>query len=180
MRATDDDFARARRALRQVDAEVDLARLRALTAERDRPGTSPLPPDESLADGDAALGVEILRPGQRPALPRRRAAAWALAATVALLCGAGVGVAALWPGTGATTPGSQLPAPPVPATSPETSPEPATGTGPSTAPTECAPARPVPSAAPGPATTGPAADEMPSDTCGATPAPSDPAGPAEP
>jgi hypothetical protein len=157
MRATDDGFARARRALRQVDAEVDLARLRAVTAERDRWGTDPLPPDES-----AELGVEILRTGQRPALPRRRAAVWALAAAVALLGGAGVGMATLWPEPGGTPPGSQVPASPAPQPSRDPAPDNSTATD----PRECVPG-PVPS--PGPSRT---ADVPAPEACQPSPAPS--------
>lgn len=160
MRATDDDFARARRALGQVDAEVDLARLRAVTAARDRSDTDLLPVDE-----DAAFGVEILRTGQRPGLPRRRAAVWALAAAVALLCGAGVGVAALWPGPGGTPPGSQLPASPAP----RTWHEPAPDDSPSTGPRECTVLVPVPSP---PA--GQTSEARAPDTCSPSPAPSTP------
>jgi hypothetical protein len=155
MRATDDGFARARRALRQVDTEV----------ERGRSGTDPLPPDEGTV-----FEVEILPAGQRPARPRRRATVWALAASVALLCGAGVGVAALWPEPGGTAPGSQLPASP----SPGTAREPAPGSSPSTLPRECVPT-PIPSAAPGRT-----ADAPPSDACETVPAPSTSTDQAEP
>lgn len=167
MRATDDGFARARRALHQVDTEVDLARLRAVTAERDRSGTDPLPPDEG-----AVLGVEILRTGQRPAYPRRRAAVWALAATVALLCGAGVGIATLWPEPGGTPPGSQVPAS-TPA--PQPSREPAPENSATRDPRECTVPAPVPS--PG---QGRAADVPTSGVCSPSAAPSTPTDQAEP
>lgn len=174
MRATDDGFARARRALGQVDAEVDLAHLRAVTAERDRSGTELLPPEES-----DAIGVEILRTGQRPALPRRRAAVWALAAAVALLCGAGVGAATLWAGPGETPPGSQPPVSPGPETSPETtpetSPEPAPDASPTAVPRECAAPETAPSPAPSQTADAPAPG-----SCSPSAAPSTPTDRAEP
>ncbi|MFD7026012.1 hypothetical protein ACFV9F_25380, partial [Promicromonospora sukumoe] len=115
----------------------DLARVHAVTSGYGSPGTDPLPLDD-----DAAAQVEILRPGQRPTQPRRRATAWALAATVALLCGAGVGTATLWPDDGGgTAPGSRPPASPAPERPGPTRPSvPAQ----STDPRECAPARPTP------------------------------------
>lgn len=158
MRATDDSFARARRALHQVDAEVDLARLRAVTAERDRSGTDLLPPDES-----DVFAVEILRTGQRPAHPRRRATVWTLAATVALLCSAGVGIATLWAEPGGTPPGSQVPSAPAP--QPSREPEPDNST--TTDPRECTVPAPIPS--PG---SGRTADVPASEACSPTPAPS--------
>jgi hypothetical protein len=160
MRATDDGFARARRALRQVDTEVDLARLRVVTAGRDRSDADLLPSEES-----AAFGVEILRTGQRPTLPRRRAAAWALAAAVALLCGAGVGIGTVWPAPGETAPGSQLPASPAPQPSREPAPENSTTTD----PRECTVPAPIPSPTPGRT-----ADTPASGICSPSPTPSPP------
>lgn len=154
-RANDDPLARARRALDQVDGELDLARLHAVTSGHGRPDPDLLPLDD-----DADPQVEILRSGQRPTHPRRRAAAWALAATVALLCGAGVGTAMLWSGAGETLPGSEVPASPGPeVTRPPRSPEPT----PSTNPRECSPARPTPSASP--RTPRPTTDERASEAC---------------
>lgn len=139
-RVQNDPLARARRALDQVDGELDLARLHAATSGHRRPDPDLLP----LAD-DADPRVEILRSGQQPTQPRSRAAVWALAATVALLCGAGVGTAMLWSGAGETPPGSQVPASPRPeVTEPPRPPEPT----PTTDPRECSPARPTPSATP--------------------------------
>jgi hypothetical protein len=160
MRAKDDGFARARRALHQVDAEVDLARLRAVTAQHDRSDTDLLPPDES-----DVFGVEILRTGQRPAHPRRRTAVWALAATVALLCGAGVGIATLWPEPGGTPPGSQVSPSPAPRPSREPAPDNSTATD----PRECTTPAPIPSPAPGRTAQAP-----PSDDCSPSPTPSTP------
>ncbi|MFI2489014.1 hypothetical protein ACH47X_19045 [Promicromonospora kroppenstedtii] len=160
-RAQNDPLARARRALDQVDGELDLARLHAVTSGHRRPDPDLLPPAD-----DADPQVEILRSGQRPTQPRRRAAAWALAATVALLCGAGVGTAMLWSDAGETPPGSQVPAPPRPeATEPPRSPE-ATPTTDSRA---CSPARPTPSATP--REPRPTANERASEAC--RPGPSD-------
>jgi hypothetical protein len=166
MRATDDGFARARRALRQVDAEVDLARLRAVTAERDRSGTDLLPPDES-----DVFGVEILRTGQRPAHPRRRATVWALAASVALLCSAGVGIATLWPDPGGTPPGSQVP----PSPAPQPSRDPAPDNSTTTDPRECTAPASIPSARPGQA-----ADVPAPEACSPSPTPSTPTDRANP
>ncbi|MFD6446747.1 hypothetical protein ACFWEJ_16700 [Promicromonospora sp. NPDC060204] len=153
--AQGDPLARARRALDQVDDELDLARVHAVTSGHGRAGADPLPVDE-----DAEPRVEILTPGQRPARPRRRAAAWALAATVALLCGAGVGTAMLWPGPGETVPGSTPPASPAPERTGPTQPP---AQGPSPDPRECSRAYPTPSATPEPST-----DELPSDACDAS------------
>ncbi|WP_026365618.1 hypothetical protein [Promicromonospora sukumoe] len=139
-RAQNDPLARARRALDQVDGELDLTRLHAATSGHGRPDPDLLPLDDDAQ-------VEILRSGQHPTQPRRRAAVWALTATVALLCGAGVGTALLWSDAGETQPGSQVPASPRPevtAPPPSPSPEPT----PSTDPRECSPARPTPSATP--------------------------------
>jgi hypothetical protein len=109
MRKKEDALARARKALSQVDAELDLGRARAeAEARAGRETRSDAPPD---TDDASASGVEILRHGQRPGLPRRRAAVWALAATVVLLGGAGVGTALLWPEPGTTVPGAPLPTP---------------------------------------------------------------------
>ena len=108
-RAQSDPLTRARRALDQVDGELDLARLHAVTSEHDRPD-----PDLFPVDDAAGSQVEILRSGQQPTQPRRRAAFWALAASVALLCGAGAGTAMLWSGADETPPGSQVPASPRP------------------------------------------------------------------
>ncbi|MFI2363614.1 hypothetical protein [Promicromonospora sp. NPDC019610] len=155
-RAQGDPLARARRALDQVDDELDLVRVHAVTSHG-APGAEPDP-----LDGDAEPRVEIIRSGQRPTHPRRRAAVWALAASVALLCGAGVGAAALWSGPGETVPGTTPPASPAPA---QTGPTQPPALAPSTNPRECSPAHPTPSATPEPS-----ADEQPSDACGA-PAP---------
>ncbi|GAA2229834.1 hypothetical protein GCM10010413_28580 [Promicromonospora sukumoe] len=145
-RTKNDPLLRARRAMHQVDDELDLARVHAATSGYGAPGTDPLPLDD-----DAAARVEILRPGQRPTQPRRRATAWALAATVALLCGAGVGAAALWSDDGGTLPGAPPPASPAPASPAPEHPEhpgqtPAQSSEPeqTTGPRECAPARPTP------------------------------------
>lgn len=151
-RAQGDPLARARRALDQVDDELDLARVHAVTSGPGRSGANPLPLDE-----DAEPRVEILTPGQRPTRPRRRAAAWALAATVALLCGAGVGTAMLWSGSAETVPGSTPPASPAPE---QTGPTQPPAQGPSPDPRECSPARPTPSATPEPTT-----DDLPTDAC---------------
>ncbi|MFE7504703.1 hypothetical protein [Promicromonospora sp. NPDC057488] len=154
-RAQNDPLARARRALDQVDGELDLARLHAVTSGHRRPD-----PDLVPLDDDPDSQVEILRSGQRPTQPRRRAAVWALAATVALLCGAGVGTAMLWPGGDETPPGSRVSVSPRPeVTEPPRSPEPA----PSTNPRECSPARPTPSATP--RTPRPTTDERASEAC---------------
>ncbi|MFI8526025.1 hypothetical protein ACIGB8_16330 [Promicromonospora sukumoe] len=147
-RTKNDPLARARRAMHQVDDELDLARVHAVTSGYGSPGTDPLPQDD-----DAAVRVEILRPGQRPTQPRRRATDWALAATVALLCAAGAGTAALWSDGDGTLPGAPPPASPAPASPAPASPAPErSGQTPaqpsepeqSTGPRECAPARPTP------------------------------------
>lgn len=165
MRKKEDALARARRALRQVDAELDLGRARAeAVARAGRETHTDAPPG---ADDAAASGVEILRHGQRPALPRRRAAVWALAATVVLLGGAGVGTALLWPEPGTTVPGapSSTPGPGLPTSTPET--------GSTLDPTDC-PSPPSPSS---PRAT-PEPSEQPSDgplapdSCVAQPGPS--------
>ncbi len=142
-RTKNDPLRRARRAMHQVDEELDLARVHAVTSRYDSPGTDLLPLDD-----DAAARVEILRPGQRPTQPRRRATAWALAATVALLCAAGAGTAALWWDDGGTLPGAPPPASPAPASPAPERPgqTPAQPSEPeqSAYPRECAPARPTP------------------------------------
>lgn len=154
-RAQNDPLTRARRALDQVDGELDLARLHAVTSGHGRPDPDLLPLDD-----DADPQVEILSTGQQPTQPRRRAAVWALAATVALLCGAGVGTALLWSDAGETPPGSQVPVSPRPeVTEPPPSPEPS----PTTNPRECSPARPTPSATP--REPRPTTDERASEAC---------------
>jgi hypothetical protein len=168
-RAQNDPLARARLALDQVDGELDLPRLHAVTSGHGRPDPDLLPLDD-----DADSRVEILRSGQQPTQPRRRAAAWALAATVALLCGAGVGTAMLWSGAGETLPGSEVPASPRPEVT--GAPRPTEPT-PSTDPRECSPARPTPSATPRePRTT---TDERASEACD-SPEPSRDAGQVTP
>lgn len=174
-RTKNDPLARARRAMHQVDEELDLARVHAVTSGYGSPGTDPLPLDD-----DAAARVEILRTGQRPTQPRRRATAWALVAAVALLCAVGAGTAALWSDDGGTLPGAPPPASPAPASpAPEPSgpprpAEPAEPAEPSEAsepsepsepeqrtdPRECARAAPTPrqSATPSDACDMPAAD----------------------
>ncbi|WP_285101970.1 hypothetical protein [Promicromonospora sp. MEB111] len=162
-RAQGDPLARARRALDQVDEELDLARVHAVTSGHGRVSADPLPVDD-----DAEPRVEILTPGQRPARPRRRATVWALAATVALLCGAGVGTAMLWSGSGETVPGSTPPASPAPE---QTGPTQPPAQEPSPDPRECSPARPTPSATPEPTT-----DDLPTDACDVPSPPSERAG----
>ncbi|MGW2094636.1 hypothetical protein [Promicromonospora sukumoe] len=140
-RAKNDPLGRARRAMHQVDEELDLARVHAATSRYGAPGTDPLP----LDDDDAAR-VEILRPGQRPTQPRRRATAWALAAAVALLCAAGAGTAALRSDDGGTLPGAPPPVSPAPASPAPERPGAARPALPAQSPdpSECAPARPTP------------------------------------
>jgi hypothetical protein len=151
MSTRNDPLARARRALDQVDEELDLSRIHAVTSGFGRTPAEPLVPDE-----DAAVRVEILRPGQRPARPRRRATAWGLAATVVLLCGAGVGTAVLWSQSGETAPGSPSRVSPAPERTRSTQ-EPAPQ--PTTDPRECSPGRTTPSATPQPATEAPPSDD---------------------
>lgn len=116
MKKSEDALARARSALSQVDAELDLSRTHARALTRARSRTDHLiDPDD-----DAVHGVEILRHGQHPSLPRHRAALWALAATVVLLGGAGLGTAALWQGSDETVPGAPAPGTHLPTDAPST------------------------------------------------------------
>jgi hypothetical protein len=163
MRKTEDTLTRARRALRHVDVELDLARTRsdALVRARSRPDGLPDP-------GDSSSGIEILRHGQRPALPRRRSAVWVLAAAVALLGGAGLGTAALWPAPGEVLPGSPAPISPIPEPDPPTS---TPGTGPTGGPSECA-STPPPRATPeAERTAQPTSEPTPPDGCDVSPSP---------
>jgi len=164
MRTTEDTLTRARRALRQVDPELDLTRTRsdALVRARSRPGTRP------EADDASSSGVEILRYGQQPAPPRRRSAVWALAATVALLGGAGIGTALLWPEPGAVLPGAPASLSPTPDHGLPTS---TPSTGPSLGPSECASSPPTSRATPGPEGPGQPADSLAPDDCDASPSP---------
>lgn len=162
MRKPEDTLTRARRALRQVDPELDLARTRsdALVRVRSRPDTRPEP------DGASSSGVEILRYGQQPALPRRRSAVWALAATVALLGGAGIGTALLWPEPDAVLPGAPAtlsPAPSMPTSTPST--------GSTRGPSECESSPPTSRATPGPERPGQPAESLPPDGCDVSPSP---------
>ncbi|WP_369371817.1 hypothetical protein AB1046_00445 [Promicromonospora sp. Populi] len=165
MRKKEDALARARRALSQVDAELDLGRARAEAEVRaGRTTRSDAPPD---MDEASASGVEILRHGQRPALPRRRAAVWALTATIVLLGGAGVGTALLWPEPGTTVPGSQFPTPEpgLPTSTP--------GTGSTLDPSDCLSPPPpsTPRATPEPSEQ-PSDGALAPDSCVAQPGPS--------
>jgi hypothetical protein len=162
MRKTEDTLTRARRALSQVDLELDLTRTRsdALVRVRSRPGAHPEPDDASSS------GVEILRHGERPALPRRRSAVWALAASVALLGGAGIGTALLWPEPGTVVPGapaSLAPTPSMPTNAPST--------GPTLGPRECASSAPTSRPTPGPERPGQASDSSMLDGCDGAPSP---------
>ncbi|MEU4386917.1 hypothetical protein [Promicromonospora sp. NPDC023805] len=165
MRKTEDTLTRARRALSQVDLELDLTRTRsdALVRVRSRPDAEPEPDDASSS------GVEILRHGQQPTLPRRRSAVWALAATVALLGGAGIGTALLWPEPGELLPGapaslSPTPGPGLPTSTPST--------GPTFGPSECASSAPTSRATPGPERPGqPSGETVPVDGCDGSPSP---------
>ncbi|MFC4629899.1 hypothetical protein ACFO6V_16745 [Promicromonospora alba] len=162
MRKTEDTLTRARRALSQVDLELDLTRTRsdALVRTRSRPVAEPEPDDASSS------GVEILRYGERPALPRRRSAVWALAATVALLGGAGIGTALLWPEPGAVMPGAPASLAPTP-TTPTSTPS----TGPSLGPRECASSPTATRATPRPERPGQPSDSLPPDGCDVLPSP---------
>jgi len=162
MRKTEDTLTRARRALSQVDPELDLTRTRsdALVRARSRPAAQPEPDDASSS------GVEILRYGQRPTLPRRRSAVWALAATVALLGGAGIGTALLWPEPGGVMPGAPASLAPTPST-PTSTPS----TGPTPGPRECASSAPVSRPTPGPEGPGQPSDAQPPNGCDAAPSP---------
>lgn len=166
MRKTEDTLTRAQRALSQVDPELDLTRTRsdALVRAGSRPVMQPEPEPE--LDDASSSGVEILRYGQRPALPRRRSAVWALAATVALLGGAGIGTALLWPEPGTVMPGapaSLSPTPSMPTNAPST--------GPTLGPRECASSPPEPRTTPGPERPGQPSDSLPPDGCDAAPSP---------
>lgn len=157
----DDALARARRALREADGDLDLTR--AYTDSLARAGS--LPQELPGTDGAGVAEVEILRHGQRPTLPRGRARIWALAAALALLGGAATGVVALWPEPGGVMPGGTVPASPIPA--PERS---TTGprTGPTLAPDGCAsPPVPTPSGA-----AEPSGRDRPAETCPTDQAPS--------
>ena len=168
MRRKHDPLTRARQALRQVDPELDLGRTRSNALERAR--TSPETAPES--DDTAGSSVEILRHGQRPALPRRRTAVWALVATVALLGGAGLGTAVLWTGPGETVPGAPAPASPSPAL-PTPGPGSTTSTpstGPPLDPRECEPAANALAATPEPGPSGqPSSAQQPESDCTAAP-----------
>jgi hypothetical protein len=164
MRKTEDTLTRARRALSQVDPELDLtsARSDALVRARSCPAAQPVPDDASSS------GVEILRYGEQPALPRRRSAVWALAATVALLGGAGVGTALLWPEPGGVLPGapaslSPSPGPGLPTSTPSA--------GSTLGPSECASSAPTSRATPGPERPGRPSDSLPPDGCDMAPSP---------
>jgi hypothetical protein len=162
MRKTEDTLTRARRALSQVDPELDLTRTRsdALERVRSHPSAPPEPDDAS------ASGVEILRYGERPALPRRRSAVWALAATVVLLGGAGIGTALLWPEPGTILPGAPAslePTPGMPTSTPST--------GPTLGPRECASSPPASRPTPGPSRPGQPSDSLPPDGCDVQPSP---------
>jgi hypothetical protein len=141
MRKTEDTLTRARRALSQVDLELDLTRTRSDALVRAGSG----PAEQSEPEDPSSSRVEILRYGQRPALPRRRSAVWALAATVALLGGAGIGTALLWPEPGTVLPGapaSLSPSPSMPTSTPST--------GATPGPRECASSPPASRPTPGP------------------------------
>ena len=161
MRKTEDTLTRARRALSQVDLELDLDRTRsdALMRTRSRSAAQPEPDDAS------ASGVEILRYGERPALPRRRSAVWALAATVVLLGGAGIGTALLWPEPGTVLPGAPASLEPTPG-SPTSTPS----TGPTLGPRECASSPPTSRTTPGPESPGRPSDPL-SNGCDVPPTP---------
>lgn len=162
MRKTEDTLTRARRALSQVDPELDLTRTRsdALVRTRSRPVAEPEP------DDDASSGVEILRYGQRPALPRRRSAVWALAASVALLGGAGIGTALLWP-----EPGTIMPGAPASLTPTHSTPTSTPSTGPSLGPRECASSPTATRPTPGPERPGQPSDSLTPDGCDMQPSP---------
>lgn len=164
MRKTEDTLTRARRALSQVDPELDLARTRsdALVRARSRPAAQPEPDDASSS------GVEILRYGERPALPRRRSAVWALAASVALLGGAGIGTALLWPEPGTGLPGSPASLSPTPGPGLPTS---APSTRSTLGPRECASSAPTSRATPGPERPRQPSDSLPPDGCDVAPSP---------
>ncbi|GAA4705336.1 hypothetical protein APR04_001934 [Promicromonospora umidemergens] len=166
MRRKNDALTRARQALSQVDAELDLGRARsdALARARSGPDTHP------DTDDAAGSGVEILRHGQRPALPRRHTAVWALVATVALLGGAGLGTALLWQGPSETVPGAPAPASPFPGPDLSTT---APDTGPTDGPRECASTPPSPDSVPTPRGQGqPSSAPLSQQSCGADPSPS--------
>ncbi|MGI5190513.1 hypothetical protein ACQEVI_20420 [Promicromonospora sp. CA-289599] len=164
MRKPEDTLTRARRALSQVDPELDLTRTRsdALVRTRSRPASEPEPDDASSA------GVEILRHGERPTLPRRRSTVWALAASVALLGGAGIGTALLWPVPGGVLPGAPASLEPTPGPSLPTN---TPSTGPSLGPRECASSPPTSRATPGPERPRQPSDSLPPDGCDVSPSP---------
>ena len=171
MRRKNDALTRARQALSQVDAELDLgqARSAALTRAGSGPGAQP------EADDATGSGVEILPHGQRPALPRSRAGAWALVATVALLGGAGLGAAVLWPTPGETVPGAPSPASPTPGPSLSTA---APDTRPTDSPRECASIPPIPDSWPTPRPAGqPSSAPLPGRECDTEPSPAPSDGP---
>jgi hypothetical protein len=164
MRKTEDTLTRARRALSQVDPELDLIRTHsdALGRAGSRPAVRPEPDDASSS------GVEILRYGQRPTLPRRRSAIWALAATVALLGGAGIGTALLWPEPGMVLPGAPASFAPTPGPGLPTS---TPSTGPTPGPRECASSAPTSRTTPGPERPGQPSDSPMPDGCDGAPSP---------
>lgn len=162
MRKTDDTLTRARHALSQVDPELNLTRTRsdALERVRSRP-SAPQEPDDA-----SASGVEILRYGERPALPRRRSTVWALAATVVLLGGAGIGTALLWPEPAAVLPGAPAslePTPGMPTSTPST--------GPTLGPRECASSPPESRPTPEPERPGQPSDSLLPEGCDLQPSP---------
>ena len=166
MRRKNDALTRARQALSQVDAELDLGRARsdALVRARSGPDTHP------DTDDAARSGVEILRHGQQPELPRRRTAVWALVATVALLGGAGLGTALLWPGPGEAVPGAPAPASPSPGPDLSTT---TPDTRPTDSPRECASTPPSQASVPTPKGQGqPSSAPLSERGCDAEPSPS--------
>jgi hypothetical protein len=166
MRKTEDTLTRARRALSQVDLELDLTRTRSDALVRTRSSTAAQPAPGPEPDDASSSGVEILRYGERPALPRRRSAVWALAAAVVLLGSAGIGTALLWPEPGGVMPGapaSLAPTPTMPTSTPST--------GPTPGPRECASSARASRPTPGPEGPGQPSDSQPPNGCDAPPSP---------